>query len=348
MFSNKIIVKLYSSGRIYFMNKFYTTPPLKNQQEHSINDQSRTLWGIKFNSPMMNSAGMFKNGEGYDLVASLGAGGYIGGTSTPYPRVGNIKNGIKLPFITLPDSDISINYLGLPNLGDEILCHKIITTNKIDGCPIGWSVMRCPNSSPECAISLLVDSLFKFHENNLIDFIEINESCPNVKADLINLAERLHYIAENFLIKRTRNFPVILKLSNDTQIEAIPEILDLMFKYKYDGINFGNTSLQYEIINKTLIEKDKKLFNYFTHKFGGGVGGCYLKSRSLELCKTAVSYKNKIQPDYEFHVIRTGGIDCRADIEESNKIGVSLNQWYTGFFKNYISHGNAVYKEFYI
>lgn len=324
------------------MNKFYATHPIFTTQ--SISNQSRILWGIKFSSPLMNSAGMFKNGEGYDLVASLGAGGYIGGTSTPYPREGNNKHNIALPFITLPNSEISLNYLGLPNLGDGILCQKIITTKKIEGCPIGWSLMRCPHSSQEHGINLLVENLFKFQENHLIDFIEINESCPNVKADLSNFAGRLHYIAENFLLKRTRKLPIILKLSNDTVVESVPKILDLMFKYKYDGVNFGNTSIKYDEILKTIDIKDKKLFNYFTHEFGGGVGGGkYMKHKSLELCKTAVEYKNKVKPDYEFHIIRTGGIDCANDIAESNQAGISLNQWYTGFFKNYIVHGNKVY-----
>lgn len=44
------------------------------------------MWGIKFRNSLYNSAGMFKNGEGYDLVSKIGAGAYLGGTSTHNPR----------------------------------------------------------------------------------------------------------------------------------------------------------------------------------------------------------------------------------------------------------------------
>ena len=48
-----------------------------------------------------------------------------------------------------------------------------------------------------------------------------------------------------------------------------------------------------------------------------------------------------------FHVIRCGGIESYSDILESNKVGVSLNQWYTCYMHNYLLHGNSVYKHFF-
>ncbi|MFO0319366.1 MAG: hypothetical protein ACK5Z5_03055, partial [Neisseriaceae bacterium] len=253
---------------------------------------------------------------------------------------------IKQPFITLPLSQCSVNYLGLPNLGDDILSKSVITQNKIEDCPIGWSVMRSPDYDEMIGLEVLVKSLFEYQANTQIDFIEINESCPNVGADFNNLESRLQYISQNFLTNRERNLPVIIKLSNDINSEHLPKFLDILFKYRFDGINIGNTSTKYSEILHKLNKSDKKLFKYFTDNFSGGVGGRVLKLTSLQLCKIAVEYRNKINLDYEFNVIRTGGIDSYTDIIESNNAGIALNQWYTGYFNNYIKYGNLLYKNF--
>ena len=312
-----------------------------------INANAHTkLWGIDFRLPLLNAAGMFKDGQGYDVVASLGSGGYIGGTSTSRHRNGNITNGIRQPFISLHQSNIAVNYLGLPNLGDAVLHNKTITNQKIAGCPIGWSIMRDPSLSEEEGVNELINSLFLYEQNSQIDFIEINESCPNVKLHTtsIDFENRVQYIAKNFLQKRTRNLPVIVKISNDVSIDALPNILNILFKYKFDGINIGNTSTNYVDAVKYLAKDDISLFKYFTKNFGGGVSGKYLQSNSLFLCSNAVKYKNTQNLDYEFHIIRTGGISSYEDILLSKQHGISLNQWYTGFFSNYILYGDDIYK----
>jgi dihydroorotate dehydrogenase len=341
----------------------------------------RSLWGLKFRLPLMNSAGMFKNGEGYNIVANQGAGGYIGGTSTGNPRTGNIKHGITHPFISLPKSHATLNYLGLPNQGDEVLAKKIITPHKVDGCPIGWSVMRSPDYEIaeklylKCSkfevfdkrrnlqivnkernqkaqmmtiqsIDKLIQSLWLYHDNQHIDFIEINESCPNIKVDAGDITKRLYYIAENFLTKRTRKLPVILKLSNDLSLHNLPKLLDVVFECKFDGINLGNTSTDYIDARKSILDqKEQQFFDYFISNFGGGLGGDLLKTKSLALCAAAVNYREIVKPNYEFHIIRTGGINRIQDILDSNNAGITLNQWYTGYFDNYITHGDKLYSK---
>ena len=336
-------IKIYSSGRIQFMQYFckQKVSPIYTPS----NGLERTLWGLKFKTPLMNSAGMFKNGEGYAVVAAQGAGGYIGGTSTNNRRAGNTKAGIKLPFLTLPLSNLSLNFLGLPNLGDGVLSQKQFTEQK--SCPLGWSVMRSPDFSEEVGLELLVKSLWMYHDNEQIDFIEINESCPNIKVSTDNITKRLAYIADNFISKRRRHLPVVVKLSNDISCSSLHHILDALFKYHFDGINLGNTSTNYAETRKQVAPAEMKLFDYFSTSFGGGIGGRTLKAKSLNLCKLALEYKNMVMPGYEFHVIRSGGIDTPADIHDSDAIGVSLNQWYTGYFSNYLKYGNQIYQRFF-
>ena len=335
-------IKMHSWGRIKFMQML---------AKHCIetkfippNNSSKTLWGIKFASSIFNSAGVFKSGECYDLVARQGAGAYLGGTSTHNMRVGNMRNGIKQPFISLPDAKLAVNFLGLPNKGDRVLVDKKITANKIDGCPIGWSLMRSPDFENSVALNKLIESLQWYQAKPEIDFIEINESCPNVANNTDNVYERLEIIAQKFLRQRTRNLPVIVKFSNDILPEQLLSIIEHLIKLRFDGITLGNTSVNYAQYANLPRGNAKKLYDYFTQEFGGGLSGNILKRNSLQLCETAIRYVKSLDPNHEFHIIRSGGIDCAEDLFQSEQIGVSLNQWYTGYFSNYIQYGDDVYK----
>jgi hypothetical protein len=53
---------------------------------------------------------------------------------------------------------------------------------------------------------------------------------------------------------------------------------------------------------------------------------------------------NNLQPAHEFHVIRTGGISSADDILLSEKSGISLNQWFTGYFEGFAAKGHRLYQ----
>lgn len=316
-----------------------------NMQNVNTNGLETHMWGIKFRNKICNSAGMFKNGEGYDLSARLGAGAYIGGTSTYNPRVGNTKNNISLPFVRLPKSKMTLNFLGLPNLGDEIISKKIFTENKIDGCPIGWSVMRSPDFNTEEADEKLIKSLFLYEANPQIDFLEVNVSCPNVKKSSQGILASLKFISDEFLKKRSRHLPVVVKLSHDVTEESLIEILKNLVELGFDGVNLGNTSTDYLNYLSNVDEAEKSVYKTFTETFTGGIGGKALKNKSLKLCQFARQELKKLNLNKEFHIIRTGGIDCHEDLIQSELAGVSFNQWQTGFFFNYLEHEEEVYRK---
>lgn len=340
------VISRYSQGRIKYIKKL-------NEEKlpeiyHPPENFQRKLWGITFRSLIMNAAGMFKNGEWYEHSYRQGAGAYLGGTSTINFRSGNNGQGILQPFVPYPKSHSSSNFLGLPNDGDFINSHRLEQFNRFESFPIGWSLSVASNLHKFDYLKLFIASL-KIFANAGVDFIEINESCPNIshKNDKINLEYRLNYIKENFLDQRTRNLPAIIKFSNDTKVEQIPEILDLLFKLGYDGVNFGNTSTNYLEVRKKIHRSERKLFDFFTQTFGGGISGRPLKEKSLDLCSRAVEYAKAEAPSQEFHVIRTGGIESMKDIRESEKAGISLNQWFTGYWENIAKYGHNIYREFF-
>ncbi len=323
-------IGVYSLGRQIFMHsmkaeiaKQYVPSP-----EHSLN-----LWDIDFRAPLFNAAGMFKDFSCYELAFNQGAGAYLVGTLTAAPREGNIIDGIYLPFTIYPKSHTASNSLGLPNNGAKEILNNI--PEKRNGFPIGVSLA---SDSLEDLIGYL-----KLYEQKGIDFVEINESCPNVDYSSMS-TKRLETISGKFLRKRKRNMPVIVKLSNDFSQESIQEIIDMFIVLGYDGVNFGNTSTDYARLRNMMHPSELKLFDYYVKNFAGGVSGRVLKESSLKLAALAAEYVNSLPLEREFHVIRTGGIETQADVEESKKEGILLNEWYTGYFEKFVKDKNSVYK----
>src|SRR3989344_1977598 len=151
----EIVVSRYSKGRLDFLDELKKEIP--SEDYNPPENLSRVLWGIKFCSPIMNAAGMFKNGERYELVAKQGAGGYLGGTSTWNSRKGNEKEGVYLPFVPYSRSHSASNYLGLPNDGDETNSRRV--QKRINGCPFGCSTMGSPDLQGKEKLEYLVKGM---------------------------------------------------------------------------------------------------------------------------------------------------------------------------------------------
>lgn len=344
-----IVTNFYSPARKAFIKLL--TREIRTNTYYPPESESRTLWGIRFNSGIFNAAGMFKHGEGYYTAVSQGAGAYLAGTSTGTYRRGNERKGILHPFMPYPQSGSASNWMGLPNEGHESLAKKLSKIDKVEGCPLGVSISASPELSESASMKEIVGGLFVF-KNAGVDFIELNESCPNIPHDKHahsngldeNLLNRLEYIGRNFIKKSGVNPPVIVKLSNDTDIQLVPALLDVLTDFGFGGVNFGNTSTEYEKYSSIINSGDKPLFDYFTTIFGGGLSGRLLKRRSFELSSFASNYIDEHQPSNEFYVIRTGGIDSIEDLRQSDEAGIALNQWFTGYFESFAKHGHSLYK----
>ncbi len=341
------VVRIYSEGRKKFLEKMGHD----GAGSREVNERlKRDLWGITFSSPIMNAAGMDKDFGLYYNFFSQGAGGYICGTTTANQRPGNLKDGIRTPFVPYPRSHMASNWLGLPNEGDDVVSKRVLDAKKYSdsGFPLGVSVMGSPDLQGESKLKGITGGLKKYMVAEA-NFAELNESCPNTgeKPEKSELKERLWYIHDYFLVERTRNFPVIVKFSNDTKLEQVPSLLDLLFETGFDGVNFGNTSTDYERHRKCVSFGERRAYDFFTKTFGGGVSGRPLKEISLDLCARAVRHIETNGPDRKFHVIRCGGIENAWDIKASEDNGILLNQWFTGYFERFAIDGHEVYRRLY-
>ncbi len=336
----KNAVTCYSKGRKDFLARLVEETPKPYVPPTHLTVR---MWNMTFNSPLMNAAGMFKNGEGYDLCVRQGAGAYLGGTTTAYKRDGNEKDGIKHPFVPYPRSGAASNWMGLPNDGDQAVAYRMYYVQR--SIPLGMSVMTDSNIQGTEGLLKLVEGMHKYRKMG-VQFLEMNQSCPNTghgKPDFETIEKSLKYVSEHFL-QHERAVPVVVKLSNDTKTEDVPQWMDLLFSLGYNGVNFGNTSTDYIGIRPRIHPKEQALFDYFTQIFTGGISGRPLKEKSLELCTAAADYEKNGAPKQEFHVWRTGGIDSAKDLEESRNAGVSMNHWFTGYFENFSKYGHKLYK----
>ncbi len=121
----------------------------------------------------------------------------------------------------------------------------------------------------------------------------------------------------------------------------------MLFELDFDGVDFGNTSTDYTGLRGYIAREELGAFDYFTKKFGGGVSGRPLKAASLLLSSLAADYVRSGKPDQEFHIWRTGGIEGAEDIRKSERAGISMNLWLTGFFGNFARYGHDIYRKLY-
>ena len=344
----RLAIAIYSVGRRRFLEAFSRCPPADVFVPQGL---ERTLWGLRFQSPVVNAAGMFKNGEGYEVVARQGAGAYLAGTTTHKVRRGNRKRGIAQPFAPYPRSGAASNWLGLPNVGHRAAARRLGRLKRHQGCPVGVSVAACPDPAVtgEQKLEQLVAGLRGYQAAD-VDFLEINDSCPNTAEDpggFDQMRARLGYVAEHFLSYRERSLPVVVKLSCDTATKDVAQVVATLVDLDFDGVNFGNTSTDYPRHRKRLTRAEVDLYDDFTRTFGGGVSGRPLKEDSLRLVEMAAQCLASHAPGREFHVVRTGGIEDAGDVRRSLDAGASLCQWYSGYFEAFARDGHGVYRELY-
>ena len=340
--------RAYSHGRSMFLHQLQKERPPQARISAAF---AVNAWGLHFATPLFNAAGIFKNGEGYEVSALQGAGAYLAGTTTSRPRMGNVKRGIIHPFRPYPHSHTASNWMGLPNQGHAVVANRLSRVNKQAGCPLGASVSADPDLHGLDALGSLVEGMNVYVQAG-VDFLELNESCPNVPSHVRSadtsmldedLLQRLEYVSENFLRRRTRPVPVIVKVSNDVNTALIPSLLDALRSFGFDGINIGNTSIEYQRYEKDIDRRERSAYRSFTTTFGGGLSGRVLKTASIHACSVARAHIATWNTS-DFHVLRTGGIETFEDVVSMRSHGILLGEWYTGYFERFAADGHTLYE----
>ena len=254
------------------------------------------------------AAGLDKNGEYIDCLASLGLGFIEVGTVTPKPQQGNPKPRI---FRNTEEKSL-LNRLGFNNKGVDYLVEKL--KKRKSEIIVGSSIGKNFDTPNEIAHEDYIHCLEKVYEFS--DYVAVNISSPNTK-DLRELSSRDFF---DFLLKKLKEshkelskrfgyIPIFIKISPDESQENLKLICKSIVSNEMDGIISSNTTTNHDEKNGI-----------------GGLSGTPLKMLSN---KNLISVRNEVGED--FPIIASGGVMSSGDYQEKIKLGANLVQVYTGF-----------------
>ena len=266
------------------------------------------LFNEKLSNPIGLAAGFDKSAEVYNSLFQLGYGFVEVGTVTPKRQLGNPKPRV----FRLEKDQALINRLGFNNHGSEIISKRIA-----ENPPIGYLGINVgPNKDTKNKEEDYYLCLTRLASQ--AGYLTINISSPNTAGlrDFHDQKELEKLLTGINKIKKDKNIskPIVIKLSPDIKDIEINKIIELIIKYKIEGIILSNTT-----------EKNRENLKDFQKNEKGGLSGQPLKDLSTTLIKKFYKEtKGKIE------IIGVGGVDCGQSAFEKISAGANAVQLYTG------------------
>ena len=272
------------------------------------------VMGIEFPNRVGLAAGLDKNGEYIDALASLGFGFIEIGTVTPRPQAGNPKPRL----FRLPEAQAIINRMGFNNKGvDELI--KNVKSASFHGV-LGINIGKNFDTPIEKAVDDYLICLRKVYE--YASYIVVNISSPNTKnLRQLQQADEMGGLLSALKTEQTelekqhgRYVPVVVKIAPDLKDDEIDVIANLFLEYKIDGVIATNTTIDKQAVNKLKHGEEQ-----------GGLSGAPVRSQSTHvISRLAEMLKGNIP------VIGVGGILSGEDAVEKIEVGADLVQIYSG------------------
>ncbi|MDE6001134.1 MAG: dihydroorotate dehydrogenase [Clostridia bacterium] len=263
------------------------------------------ICGVKLKNPVIAASGTFGFGREYNEIYDISV---IGGISTKgmtlMPRLGN-----PVPRIAEGESVI-LNAVGLQNPGVEHFIKYDLAFLKSKGIAIVANVAgKSFDEYGEICAKL----------DGLVDFVELNISCPNVKAGGMAFGIKPESIKEVTRVSKSslKKTPLMVKLSPN--VESIPVNAQAAQSGGADCISLINT-LTGMVID---IERRKPLIANNT----GGVSGAGIKPVAVRMVYEAAH-------SVDIPVIGMGGITRGTDVIEFMMAGARAVQVGTANFTN--------------
>ena len=274
---------------------------------------SVNICGVELKNPVIAASGTFGFGREFHEIYDIGV---LGGVSTKgltlEPRLGN-------PVPRIAESrGVILNAVGLQNPGVEYFIEHDLAWLKATGtCVIANVAGKTLEDYAQICARL----------DGLVDFIELNISCPNVKSGGMAFGIRPETVEEVTRAAKNalKTTPLIVKLSPN--VESIANNARAAEKGGADAISLINTLTGMAID----IEKRKPIIANNT----GGVSGAGVKPIAVRMVYEAA---NAVQ----IPVIGMGGITCAEDAIEFLMAGASAVQVGTANFTNPMAMPNII------
>jgi dihydroorotate dehydrogenase len=306
-----------SLNLLYYLEKINATAllpaPISNP---------KTVWGLNFVNPVGLAAGLDKNGDYIDALATLGFGFIEVGSITPKPQPGNPKPRL----FRLEDEAAIINRMGFNNKGVDYLVERLkkMKYKGILGVNIGKNRDTLLNNA-------LDDYLFVMKRVlPYASYITINISSPNTEGlrDLQHgeyLRTLLRELKKEQALYKQKYVPLLVKISPDLTPDEISDMAEIFLQEKIDGVIATNTTTSRQGVENSSLGKE-----------AGGLSGHPLFLQSTKIMEQFnKQFENKIP------LIGCGGISNAEDAKIKMQAGASLLQVYTGL----IYQGPALVRE---
>ena len=276
------------------------------------------LMGLTFPNPVGLAAGLDKNGEHIDALASLGFGFIEIGTVTPRPQPGNPKPRM----FRITDKQAIINRMGFNNHGvDQLLANVAKSKFARSGGVLGINIGKNFDTPIEKAADDYLICLERVY--TAASYIAINISSPNTKnlrelqkdEALDELLSRLKAQQITLADRHGKYVPLALKIAPDLDDLQIKAIADALRRHRFDGVIATNTTLARDGVEHLPNGQET-----------GGLSGAPVFAKS-----TAVLGKLAHALAGEIPIIGVGGILKGADAAAKIEAGASLVQVYSGF-----------------
>ena len=268
----------------------------------------RTMWGLRFPSPLGLAAGFDKNGVALGAWEALGFGFCEIGTVTPAPQEPNPPPRL----LRLPRSEALWNRLGFPSEGAEAVARRL-ALRRAEGrwprFPVGINVGKSRQTELDRAAEdyARAFSLLRPHG----DFFVLNLSSPNTPG-LRSLQQESHLRTVLEAVAAANPppaKPVLVKIAPDLDEKALGRILEVLLSLRCDGLVATNT-----------------LPTPGPRGLVGGLSGKPLARRGTEVVRFLARESGGRLP-----IVAAGGIFDAADAREKLEAGASLLEAYTGF-----------------
>lgn len=274
-----------------------------------------SVMGLTFPNPVGLAAGLDKNAEYIDGMASLGFGFIEVGTVTPKGQPGNPKPRL----FRLPEAGAIINRMGFNNEGVDYLIEQV-KRSQYKGI-LGINIGKNKDTPADKAVDDYIVCMQKVYA--FASYITVNLSSPNTPGlrDL-QFGEPLDQLLAALKNEQTvlaeqhgRYVPVAVKIAPDMADDDIEAVAASLKKYKIDAVIATNTTIGREKVA------------HLTHgNEAGGLSGAPLTELSTHVVERFAKALDGALP-----IIGVGGIIDGSSAADKITAGASLVQIYSGF-----------------
>jgi len=296
--------------------------PLRKLIAHSPDPRlSRTVFGLKFPSPVGLAAGFDKSAHVLPAWEALGFGFVEAGTITPRPQPGNPRPRV----FRYPQLAALVNRMGFNNDGAEAVAARLDalrTSRQWPSIPVGINIGKNKDTPLDLAASDYASAFD--HLRPFADYIALNISSPNTPGlRSLQGREALEPLLESVQAQNLAQAPVrplLVKLAPDLGWDEIETMIEVATRWGASGLIATNTTLDHSCI----AGRDE----------AGGLSGSPLRARSTEVVRF-IAERTRLP------IIASGGVMNADSALEKFDAGAALVQVYTGF----VYHGPALLRE---